>query len=92
MDETESLSWEWVLQGVRGKRTLVRRRKFNQGGGEEWRTFQRGRGSRKGGVSSAPRPPWREDREGEDVVRPTVRGPVRGPGKRGRGGKGGKKD
>ncbi len=38
---------------------------------------------------------WREDREGEDVVRPTAREPVSGTGKRGRGGRrgrGGKKD
>ena len=45
MDETEALNWEWVLLGVQGKRTLIKRRKFNQGGGEERRPFGGGRGS-----------------------------------------------
>ena len=45
VDETEALNWEWVLLGLRGKRTLVKRRKFNQGGGEERRPFGGGRGS-----------------------------------------------
>ena len=72
----EFLNWEWVLIGVRGKRTLIKRRKF-QHGEEERRPVRMGINDQRRHIP--------EENPLRSTVRPLTRG---GQGAGGRGGRG----
>ena len=88
----ESLNWEWVLVGPRGRRRLIKRKRIHGGEGENrWgeRGNWRGRGANwRGGEGerrmSSQNSQLRDSRWDMDGVRETVRGPTRGN-QRGRG-------
>ena len=83
LDSTESLNWEWVLVGPRGRRRLIKRRKLNHVEGPG-----RGRGGNWRGREPRPAQPSQSRDYQEDMngIRATARGPLRGNrGGRGRG-------
>ena len=80
LDDEEFLNWEWVLIGVRGKRTLVKRKKYHHQGEEVRRPS-------RFGVMDQRQPST--DYQDVNFQRPTVRTTIRGSVRGGRGGRGG---